>query len=82
MVSAFVGASQIHGGFVKGQKRVKNAAGVYQTPAYWESLLTEFGLSMERGTSHKTSYMDDEGMQVAEKKLHSTGRVLPKKTQG
>ncbi len=63
------------------RKRIKNAAGVYKTPTYWESLLTEFGLSMESGTSHKLSYMDDAGMQVAENKLHSTGRVLPKKNQ-
>jgi hypothetical protein len=79
VVSPVIETSQVYRGVVKGRKRVKNAAGVYQTPAYWDSLLTEFGLSMERGTSHKLSYLGDEGMQVAENKLHSTGRVLPKK---
>jgi hypothetical protein len=65
---------------VKGKKRIKINAAAYGTPAYWEALLTDYGLSMERGTSHKVSYMDPEGMQVAENKLHSTGRTLPKKT--
>jgi len=64
----------------KRKKRVKIDAGAYVTPVYWDALLTTYGLSMERGTSHKLSYMDTEGMQVAENKLHSTGRVAPKKT--
>jgi len=81
VVFALIRSLRIHRGIVKGKKRVKNAAGVYQTPAYWESLLTEFGLSMSRGTSHKLTYMGDEGMQVAEKMIHKTGRVMPKKNQ-
>lgn len=66
---------------MKRKNRVKIDAEAYKTPAYWESLLTEFGLSIERGTSHHLSYLDDKGMEVAEKKLHSTGRVLPHKNQ-
>jgi hypothetical protein len=80
MVPPLFGASRIHWRIVKGKKRVKIDAEAYETPAYWEALLTDFGLSMERGISHKIAYMDTEGMQVAENKLHNTGRVAPKKT--
>ena len=79
MVFTFTGVARIYRRIVK-SKRVKINARVYETPAYWESILTAFGLTMERGTSHKLSYMDDDGMQVAENKLHSSGRVLPKTT--
>ncbi len=63
------------------KRLVRGKKSGYESSAYWDTLLTELGLSMERGTNHHVSYMDDEGMQVAENKLHNTGRTLPKKTE-
>jgi hypothetical protein len=59
---------------------VKTKRKDYQTQEYWDKLLTDYGLSMSRGTSHQQLYLSTEDLEIIEKKEVSKGRVLPKKT--
>ena len=62
------------------RKRKKLEALDYQSKEYWSKLLTLEGLSMERGTSRRLTYVG--GSSVAEsiegEKFTSTGRIPPK----
>jgi hypothetical protein len=65
------------------RKRAKLRELDYQSQEYWEKLLTQEGLSMERGRNHKLDYVGTgavlESME-GESRMDS-GRIKPKVTE-
>jgi len=64
------------------RKRKKLRGLDYSSQEYWEKLLTQEGLSMERGRSHKLNYVGTGStLESIEGELRTdTGRIKPKLT--
>ena len=55
----------------------------YTSQEYWDVLLTDEGLSMERGRHHRLDYVGSGGIleSIEGARRLDNGRILPKKTE-